>query len=68
MITQVCHVIFEKKSKKELLLLVLVDATDPSGKGVNVGKSSGIISVIDLIYLFCSLIILKIHINFLLLR
>jgi hypothetical protein len=35
----------------------------PSGKGVNVGKSSGKISVIDLIY-SCVLIILKIHINF----
>ena len=39
------------------------EEADPSGKGVNVGKSSGKISVIDLIY-SCVLIILKIHINF----
>ena len=64
-ITHVCHVIFKKKE-------VIVEDDDdweelkepgPSGKGVNVGKSSGKISVIDLIY-SCVLIILKIHINF----
>ena len=55
---------FKKNDKmEEELFEELLKELGPSGNGVNVGKSSGIISVMDLIY-SCVLIILKIHINF----
>ena len=55
-INHVCQLTFAKKDEP-------LDVPLSSGRGVNVGNSSGVNSVIDLIY-SCVLIIFKIHINF----